>query len=98
MKAAHMSLKLFVLTRRTDNSLFILVFSVLICLPIEGDQVITADDLVNFKVTERAPIVGKLGNGNYTMISVPPPSGGAVLQYIMKILDGKWYSLTSCLI
>ena len=40
-------------------------------------------------MTEREPLIGDLKNGEYRMISPPPPSGGVVLQYILRLLDGK---------
>lgn len=54
-----------------------------------GDVMVTESDLENYEVTERQPLVGELKSGEYRMISPPPPSGGVVLQYILRLLDGK---------
>ena len=46
-------------------------------------------DLDEYTADWVEPISGTLQNGNYDIISPPPPSSGVVLQLILKILDGK---------
>ena len=52
----------------------------------KGGALLTLDDLAQYKVVERAPIVG--GFHNYTILSAPPPSsGGIVLLSALNILE-----------
>ena len=52
----------------------------------KGGAVLTLDDLAQYKVVERAPIVGSFHN--YTILSAPPPSsGGIVLLSALNILE-----------
>lgn len=52
-----------------------------------GGGLITAEDLANYEVKERAPIVGHYRG--YEVITAPPPSsGGVVLVEILNILSG----------
>lgn len=43
---------------------------------------------------KREPLKTTVSNGGWTLISFPPPSGGIAVQYILRILDGKNYSLS----
>lgn len=53
----------------------------------KGGGLLTLQDLAQYKVAERKPIVGKFHN--YTVISSPPPSsGGIVLMTSLNILAG----------
>jgi gamma-glutamyltranspeptidase/glutathione hydrolase len=53
----------------------------------KGGGLLTLQDLAQYKVAERKPIVGKFHN--YTVISSPPPSsGGIVLVTALNILSG----------
>jgi gamma-glutamyltranspeptidase/glutathione hydrolase len=53
----------------------------------KGGALLTLDDLAQYKVVERKPIVGTFHN--YTVISAPPPSsGGVVLISALNILEG----------
>jgi gamma-glutamyltranspeptidase / glutathione hydrolase len=53
----------------------------------KGGGLLTLQDLAQYKVAERKPIVGKFHN--YTIISSPPPSsGGIVLMTTLNILSG----------
>ncbi len=53
----------------------------------KGGALLTLDDLAQYTVAERTPIVGKFHN--YTVISAPPPSsGGIVLVTALNILSG----------
>jgi len=56
--------------------------------PTDG-QTIFKEDLENYKPEVREPLQSSLENGGYKLISVPPPSGGVVVQYILNILDGE---------
>jgi gamma-glutamyltranspeptidase/glutathione hydrolase len=57
----------------------------------KGGGLITLDDLAQYKVEERTPVIGKFHN--YTVISAPPPSsGGVVLLSALNILEP--YDLT----
>ena len=53
------------------------------------DGIITMRDLAEYTADWVEPISGTLQNGDYDIISPPPPSSGVVLQLILKILDGK---------
>jgi len=58
----------------------------------KGGALITLDDLAQYDVVERKPIIGTFHN--YTIVSAPPPSsGGVVLLSALNILEG--YDLTS---
>lgn len=58
----------------------------------KGGALITLEDLAQYKVVERPPVVGTFHN--YTIISAPPPSsGGVVLLSALNILEG--YDLAS---
>ena len=53
----------------------------------KGGALITIQDLAQYKVVEREPVVGTFHN--YTVISAPPPSsGGVVLLSALNILEG----------
>jgi gamma-glutamyltranspeptidase/glutathione hydrolase len=53
----------------------------------KGGSLLTLDDLAQYTVVERAPIVGSFHN--YTILSAPPPSsGGIVLVSALNILEG----------
>ncbi len=53
----------------------------------KGDALITLDDLAQYNVVERQPVIGTYHN--YTIISAPPPSsGGVVLLSALNILEG----------
>jgi gamma-glutamyltranspeptidase / glutathione hydrolase len=53
----------------------------------KGGALLTADDLAQYNVVERAPISGTFHN--YTVLSAPPPSsGGIVLLSALNILEG----------
>ena len=58
----------------------------------KGGALITLEDLAQYNVVERKPVVGTFHN--YTVISAPPPSsGGIVLLSALNILEG--YDLAS---
>lgn len=58
----------------------------------KGGALITLEDLAQYNVVERAPVVGTFHN--YTILSAPPPSsGGVVLLSALNILEG--YDLPS---
>ena len=53
----------------------------------KGGALITLDDLAQYNVVERKPVIGTYHN--YTIISAPPPSsGGVVLVSALNILEG----------
>ncbi|MGB6687428.1 MAG: gamma-glutamyltransferase [Terracidiphilus sp.] len=53
----------------------------------KGGALITLDDLAQYTVVERKPVMGAFHN--YTVISAPPPSsGGIVLLSALNILEG----------
>ncbi len=53
----------------------------------KGGALLTLEDLAQYRVVERAPVVG--GFHNYTILSAPPPSsGGIVLVSTLNILEG----------
>ncbi len=53
----------------------------------KGGALLTLDDLAQYNVVEREPIVGSFHD--YTIISAPPPSsGGVVLVSALNILEG----------
>ncbi len=52
----------------------------------KGGALLTLDDLAQYTVVERKPVIGTFHN--YTIISAPPPSsGGAVLVSALNILE-----------
>ena len=52
-----------------------------------GGALLTADDLADYTVVERKPVISTFHN--YTVISAPPPSsGGVVLISALNILEG----------
>ena len=53
----------------------------------ENGGTMTLEDLRNYKPIIRKPIKVKLGN--QTLYTSPPPSAGAILARILKILKGK---------
>jgi gamma-glutamyltranspeptidase/glutathione hydrolase len=54
----------------------------------KGGGLIVAQDLANYEVKEREPILGTY-RGEYQIISAPPPSsGGVALVQILNILEG----------
>ena len=61
---------------------------------IADGNIITAEDLRDYTVEKRKPLKTTISNGDWTLISFPPPSGGIAVQYILRILDGKNYSLS----
>uniref|UniRef100_E6PYH9 Gamma-glutamyltranspeptidase n=1 Tax=mine drainage metagenome TaxID=410659 RepID=E6PYH9_9ZZZZ len=53
----------------------------------KGGGLITREDLAQYQVVERAPLVGRYHQ--YTVLSAPPPSsGGVVLLSALNMLDG----------
>ena len=50
---------------------------------------ITKEDLRLYQTRVRDPIVGKLKHLGLTMYSPEPPSGGVVLQYLLRLVDGN---------
>ena len=58
----------------------------------KGGALITLQDLAQYKVVERKPVIGTFHN--YSIISAPPPSsGGVALVTALNILEG--YGLTT---
>jgi gamma-glutamyltranspeptidase / glutathione hydrolase len=53
----------------------------------KGGALLTLEDLAQYSVVERAPVIGTFRN--FTVISAPPPSsGGVVLLSALNILEG----------
>ncbi|VDI01452.1 gamma-glutamyltranspeptidase / glutathione hydrolase / leukotriene-C4 hydrolase [Mytilus galloprovincialis] len=53
----------------------------------DAGGIITEDDLAEYTALVKDPLVVKL-NTDKTVFSPPPPSSGAILQFILNILDG----------
>lgn len=53
----------------------------------EIDSIITKEDFMNYEVLEKKPIEITL-DGSLRVFSPPPPSSGAVLSFMLGILDG----------
>ncbi|XP_070542685.1 glutathione hydrolase 1 proenzyme-like isoform X2 [Ptychodera flava] len=51
-----------------------------------NDGIMTAEDLENYQVQVREPLVVKLKN-NYTFITAPPPAGGAPVALMLNVLN-----------
>ena len=51
--------------------------------------IITEDDLANYIAIKKEPLMIKLDD-NQTVYSPPPPSSGAVYQFILNILSGTF--------
>ncbi|KAH9509275.1 Gamma-glutamyltranspeptidase 1 [Bulinus truncatus] len=54
-------------------------------------SIITAEDLLNYRVKEKKPIQITL-SGGMKVISPPAPSGGPVLSFILNVLDGFYFT------
>ena len=57
------------------------------------DGTITVEDLENYYAPMEKPLTVRLYNGNYTVIAPQPPSSGVVLEFMLKILDGKYFRI-----
>ena len=57
------------------------------------DGTITVEDLENYYTSVEQPLSVRLYNGNYTVIAPQPPSSGVVLEFMLKILDGKYFRI-----
>ncbi|XP_071111338.1 scoloptoxin SSD14-like [Haliotis cracherodii] len=57
----------------------------------EAGSIIRKADLAGYTALKKLPLVAKLSDGN-TLYSPPPPASGAVLTFIMNILDGYKFS------
>ena len=55
---------------------------------------ITKADMQGYGARMTVPLSTSLSNGGYTMYSTPPPTSGAILNFILKVLDGKSVSFT----
>ena len=54
----------------------------------DGGGIITAEDLMNYKVKVKKPLSGEMFG--YKWYSTPPPGSGAVLNLILNILKGAY--------
>ncbi|XP_055336024.1 scoloptoxin SSD14-like [Paramacrobiotus metropolitanus] len=59
----------------------------------EGGGIITLDDLKNYKVVIK-PAIHTTLTDNSTLYTVPPPAGGLIMQYIVKVMDGYYGNRT----
>lgn len=50
---------------------------------------VTINDLKNYEAVIKPPLKVTLRNGGYTLYNPPPPSSGAVIDFIMSVLDGS---------
>lgn len=50
-------------------------------------SLLTVQDLAAFQPKVVAPL--EMALGNYTLYSPPPPAGGAILNFILQVLQGK---------
>ena len=53
----------------------------------DAGGIITLDDLANYKVVKRKVLADEIGD--LTLYTMPVPSGGPVVTYILNILKGK---------
>ncbi|XP_053389957.1 glutathione hydrolase 1 proenzyme-like [Mercenaria mercenaria] len=60
----------------------------------DAGGIITQDDLANYTAPVKRPLVFKM-HDNMTVYSPPPPSSGAVYQFILNILKGFRFDNTS---
>jgi gamma-glutamyltranspeptidase len=51
--------------------------------------IISREDLRKYTAKVKAPLAVNLNNGGYTVYSPRPPASGAVLQFILQVLDGR---------
>ncbi|XP_051829341.1 glutathione hydrolase 5 proenzyme [Antechinus flavipes] len=58
-------------------------------LALEGSQ-LTKEDLAGFRPEVVKPLA--LNLGNYTLYSPPPPAGGAILSFVLNVLQGFRFS------
>ena len=47
------------------------------------------DDFAANKAVWEDALTVVLNNGNYSVHAAPPPSSGVVVQFILKVMDGK---------
>ncbi|RUS90195.1 hypothetical protein EGW08_002074 [Elysia chlorotica] len=50
--------------------------------------IVSKEDLINYEVLEKKPIVTTLDGGALRVISPPPPSSGVVLSFMLNLLNG----------
>jgi gamma-glutamyltranspeptidase/glutathione hydrolase/leukotriene-C4 hydrolase len=60
----------------------------------EHGSIITLKDLKDYSKRQvfKPPLKTKLSNGDYTLYNPPPPSSGAVLSFVLGILDGYHFT------
>ena len=47
------------------------------------------EDLKNYKPVNRTPIEIRIKNGQYRIYSVPPPSNGLLVSFIINVMSSK---------
>lgn len=55
----------------------------------DNGGIITKTDLSNYRVDIKEPLTVTLDEGERTVYSVRPPASGAVLEFILNIIDGR---------
>ena len=60
------------------------------------DGIITEEDLAVYITKVKEPLTNTLDHGTITMYTPRPPASGAVLNFIMKVLDGQCILMTHC--
>ena len=59
---------------------------------LDGTTFLAEKDLNEYETHWKTPVTSNILHDQYTMYTVPPPSSGAVLQYILRIMDGNYQS------
>ena len=59
-------------------------------MPSVADGIVTEEDLNLYRSVMKDPLEVTLTNGDYIAFSPRPPSSGAVVEFIVNILDG-WF-------
>ena len=54
---------------------------------------VTLADLEGYVSSFKDPVNVTLSNGDYTIYNPPPPSSGVVLDFILGVLDGRWFRI-----
>ena len=53
----------------------------------------TKEDLINYRSIWKEPVITKIDNKNWTVASIRPPSSSSVVQFVLNVMEGKYFSL-----
>lgn len=58
-------------------------------ISLSSDGIITREDLLAYHASFKQTVNVTIQNGRYVLYNPPPPTSGAVIDFIINILDGK---------